>query len=157
MANGTYTGPGNRDVSFMGKLIKLTSENGPDQTLIDVQGESSNMHRGFLFQNGETNDSLIHSVTIRISAADEPIFHPRYQRNLALKNLAADRGTDTGIACNYCTDILISNYLLENCSGRFGVAFPAKQPAARSTNPLSATIPSPKRAGYTWILTAHFR
>ena len=33
VADGTYTGDGNRDIDFGGKNIVLKSENGPDRTI----------------------------------------------------------------------------------------------------------------------------
>ena len=46
VADGTYSGPGNREIDFHGKNITLRSENGPESTIIALQGG----YRGFLFQ-----------------------------------------------------------------------------------------------------------
>jgi len=53
VANGIYTGPGNRDIDFVGKAILVTSRDGPDVTIIDCQGDSLDPHRGFYFHHGE--------------------------------------------------------------------------------------------------------
>ena len=45
VADGTYTGDGNRDNDFGGRNIVVMSENGPEVTIIDCEG-----HRGFNFQ-----------------------------------------------------------------------------------------------------------
>ncbi len=35
VADGTWTGVGNRDIDFLGKAITVRSENGPDSCIID--------------------------------------------------------------------------------------------------------------------------
>ncbi|MGA1870193.1 MAG: hypothetical protein ACMUJM_16775 [bacterium] len=49
VAEGTYTGKGNRDIDFGGKAIILRSISGPEHTIIDCQGTSSKKRRGFYF------------------------------------------------------------------------------------------------------------
>ncbi len=63
VADGTYTGGGNRDISFDGKAITVRSENGPERCVIDVYS-SSGEHNGFHFHNGEGNDSVVQGFTI---------------------------------------------------------------------------------------------
>jgi len=66
LANGTYTGEGNRDISFEGKAIRVASESG-DASLctIDCQGSSSDPHHGFIFHNGEGPLAKLADITIR--------------------------------------------------------------------------------------------
>lgn len=64
VADGTYTGPGNRDISFHGKAIAVLSENGWDYCVIDCQGSEAENHQAFLFLNGETNTSQLIGFTI---------------------------------------------------------------------------------------------
>ncbi|MDH4037496.1 MAG: hypothetical protein OEX18_06015 [Candidatus Krumholzibacteria bacterium] len=61
VAMGTYTGPGNVNVSFNGKAILVRSESGPYQTVIDCQGAA----RGFTFINAEGPGSILEGFTIR--------------------------------------------------------------------------------------------
>ncbi|MHC4501634.1 MAG: hypothetical protein ACYS21_21310 [Planctomycetota bacterium] len=49
VADGTYTGPGNRDIDFLGKAITVRSESGPENCIIDCE----NSGRGFYFDDGE--------------------------------------------------------------------------------------------------------
>ncbi|HIJ66769.1 MAG TPA: S8 family serine peptidase [Planctomycetes bacterium] len=49
VADGVYTGPGNRDLNFRGKLITVRSELGPQHCIIDCGGTSSDPHRAFVF------------------------------------------------------------------------------------------------------------
>ena len=38
VADGTYVGPGNKDLDFKGKAITVKSENGPEKCVIDCEG-----------------------------------------------------------------------------------------------------------------------
>jgi len=60
VADGTYTGEGNRDIDFTGKTIVVMSENGPGSCVIDCQ----NSGRGFYFHSGESSTSIVHGFTI---------------------------------------------------------------------------------------------
>lgn len=62
--DGVYTGNGNRDLDFGGKLITVRSENGPEHCIIDCQGTEEGPHRGFYFHNGETADAVVEGFTI---------------------------------------------------------------------------------------------
>ncbi|MDH4240765.1 MAG: hypothetical protein OEW48_14495, partial [Phycisphaerae bacterium] len=64
VADGVYTGPGNRDIDFAGKGTTVRSENGPENCIIDCNGTESEPHRGFYFHNGESADSVIEGFTI---------------------------------------------------------------------------------------------
>ncbi len=48
VADGIYTGEGNRDIDFLGKAITVRSENGPESCIIDCQGSEADPHRGLL-------------------------------------------------------------------------------------------------------------
>ena len=50
VADGTYTGLGNKNLDFKGKNITVKSENGPESTIIDC----TNYGRGFYFHSFET-------------------------------------------------------------------------------------------------------
>ena len=63
MADGTYTGLGNRDIDVT-KDITIKSENGPQTTVIDVQGgPGTPPHWGFHFAHGE--GGVLEGFTIR--------------------------------------------------------------------------------------------
>lgn len=64
VADGTYTGPGNRDIDFKGKALTVKSESGPENCIIDCQASSSDKHRGFKFHRGEGPDSILNGFTI---------------------------------------------------------------------------------------------
>ncbi|MCK5473251.1 MAG: hypothetical protein KAI59_04410, partial [Planctomycetes bacterium] len=60
VADGTYTGVGNRDIDFNGKAITVRSANGPENCIIDCNG----LARGFYFHTSETSASVVDGFTI---------------------------------------------------------------------------------------------
>lgn len=64
VADGLYTGPGNRDLDFNGTNLLVTSENGPAVTVIDCEGSLSDPHRGFIFRSGEDSTSVVRGFRI---------------------------------------------------------------------------------------------
>jgi hypothetical protein len=60
VADGTYMGPGNRDLDFGGKNITVRSENGPADCIIDCE----NAGRGFHFHSGEGPTAIVEGFTI---------------------------------------------------------------------------------------------
>ncbi len=65
IAPGVYTGEGNRDLDFGGKLIIVKSEDGPDNTIIDCQGSAEEPHRAFSFAHKEDSNAVLEGLTIR--------------------------------------------------------------------------------------------
>jgi hypothetical protein len=65
--DGTYSGTGNRDIDFGGKLITLRSQNGPDNCRIDCQ----QLGRGFYFHNGETVEAVVNGFIIQHGYASQ--------------------------------------------------------------------------------------
>ncbi len=66
LADGTFTGDGNRDASYLGKALTIRSLNGdPANCIIDLEGSPGNEHRAFTFANGEGLGSRLRNVTIR--------------------------------------------------------------------------------------------
>ncbi len=92
VADGIYMGPGNRNLSFGGRVITLRSANGPTDTIIDCQ----NTAQGFVFQNGESPAALLDGFTII--------------------NGSAQRGG--GIYC-LGSSPTIRNCVVSNCSGYY--------------------------------------
>ena len=61
VASGTYTGTGNKNISFGGRNIVVMSEFGPENTIIDCQ----NSGQGFYIYSGETNAAVVRGFTIK--------------------------------------------------------------------------------------------
>ncbi len=65
VADGVYTGDGNRDLDFHGKPITVRSNFGRPNCIIDCDGTVEEPHRGFYFHSGETADSVAQGFRIR--------------------------------------------------------------------------------------------
>ncbi len=61
VADGLYSGMGNQDVDFMGKAIKIISQNGPGNCILDGGGAG----RGFWFHSQEKATSIVSGLTIQ--------------------------------------------------------------------------------------------
>ncbi len=66
VVDGTYTGPGNRDIDFHGRAITVRSINGPDYCRIDCRGQG----RGVLFHSGEEETSVFDGFAIAHGSAE---------------------------------------------------------------------------------------
>ena len=62
VADGIYRGEGNVNIDFKGKQINVKSQNGAESTTVDCEKKPDT--RGFIFQNSETNDSVLDGITI---------------------------------------------------------------------------------------------
>ncbi len=61
LTNGTFTGPGNRGIDYLGKAITVRSRSGdPDACIIDCEEQD----RGFILNTGEGPMSVLEGVTI---------------------------------------------------------------------------------------------
>jgi hypothetical protein len=60
LADGTFTGVGNKNIQFLGKAITVTSMNGAGASTIDCEGSD----RGFNFNGDEGSTSILSGVTI---------------------------------------------------------------------------------------------
>jgi parallel beta-helix repeat protein len=65
VADGIYTGDGNRDIDFLGKAITVRSENGANNCIIDCEYKGW----GFYFHSNEGADSVLDGLTITNSHA----------------------------------------------------------------------------------------
>ncbi len=60
VADGTYTGSGNKNLVFAGKAITVRSENGPNHCIIDCEGDG----RGLALSRSEGSDTIVRGFTI---------------------------------------------------------------------------------------------
>jgi hypothetical protein len=123
IADGTYTGVGNRDIDFKGKAITVRSQNGPANCTIDCQGNG----RGFKFHSGEGSDSAVIGLTITNGYAPVTTYQHKHGQMVSYSAGGAifcDRTAPTienciidnnnaqklggGIYCNVCTGQIIT-------------------------------------------------
>ena len=64
VAEGIYTGEGNRNIDFKGKTITVRSENGPESCIIDCFDPEYYGYRGFVFHSGEDGNSVLSGFTV---------------------------------------------------------------------------------------------
>jgi hypothetical protein len=65
VANGTYTGDGNRDIEVKRKGITIRSENGPENCIIDCNGSEDEPHIGFYFyRKVPANSNFLSGFTV---------------------------------------------------------------------------------------------
>ena len=60
VADGDYTGEGNKNIDFGGRAITVRSLNGPEFTIIDCENDG----RAFYFHSGEDGNSVLSGLTI---------------------------------------------------------------------------------------------
>ncbi|MCK4291844.1 MAG: right-handed parallel beta-helix repeat-containing protein [Planctomycetes bacterium] len=138
---GTYTGPGNRDIDFLGKVITVRGTN-PDEfdivaaTVLDCNGTEDELHRGFYFHSGEAASSVLEGVTITNGCAyDGGGIRCRYSssptiRNCIIRGNAAVRtpgpwvvATNGGaMYLSESSPIITNCYLLDNTAAGNGGA-----------------------------------
>jgi len=65
LADGTYTGPGNRDLDPARAIVTVRSASGdPTACVIDCEGSPGSPHRGFRFHSGESAEFRVSGITI---------------------------------------------------------------------------------------------
>jgi len=119
VADGTYTGDGNRDIRFLGKAILVMSENGAESCIIDCEGNPEDEHRGFYFFYGEDTTSILRGFTIKnawINGNGGGICcvnsSPTIENNIIEQNTT--QGSGGGIGCTFSAAIIRNNYISGN-------------------------------------------
>ena len=122
VADGVYTGDGNKNLDFGGKAITVTSENGAENCIIDCEGDG----RGFYFYRGEGEASVVSGFTITngnvtnfgggIYCCDNS--SPTITNNTITGNSASYGG---GIyCCDNSSPTITNNTITENSAGHGG-------------------------------------
>ncbi len=118
VADGVYTGDGNRDIDFLARAITVRSVSGPNNCIIDCQGNELEHHRAFYFWRGETSQSVLQGFTITNCYAEQASAIYCYRTSPTIRNCTI-RGN---IVSGNGGSILYCNGLIENCtiSGNIG-------------------------------------
>jgi len=95
LADGTYVGIGNRNLSYGGKDVLLHSTNGAQNCIIDCEENTG----GIIFNNGETGLAILSGVTIRNGSS----------------------GFGAGLRCLSSSSPTIWNCVIEKCQRGGGV------------------------------------
>jgi len=113
IAPDTYTGDGNRDIDFNGKVITVRSENGPNDCIIDCNGTESELHRGFYFHEGEDASSILRGFTISNGFIPGSEFPPYGPNEPALWPIGG------GIFCQSAGPIIV-DCVIQSCATEVG-------------------------------------
>jgi len=129
VAEGVYTGKGNRDLDYGGKFITVRSKDPTDPntvacTIIDCNGSKSEYHRGFKFVNLEGRYSVVAGLTITNGYSDHGAAalclwsSPTIKRCNITGNIAEYTGG--AIDCNGCDPMISDCNISGNSSGAAG-------------------------------------
>jgi parallel beta-helix repeat protein len=116
VADGIYTDEGNENIDFNGKAILLTSENGPEVTIIDCKRSG----RGFHFHCFEDTNSVVRGFTIRNARIDwddgAGIYcyrsSPKIVGNIITGNKAGPSYSGGGICCSGSSMAIIEDNII---------------------------------------------
>ena len=114
VADGIYTGVGNKNIDFLGKSVEVISENGPENCVIDCEGSG----RGFIFQNDENEYSILSGFSIRNGFSvggggiyihgESEGYGPMIQNCIISNNaVESDQAKGGGIFCEYADPTII--------------------------------------------------
>lgn len=75
LLDGTYAGPGNRDLTFGGKNLRLASaSDDPAACILDCGGSDADPHYGFWFHDNEDTTSVLRGITVTNAKVADPAF-----------------------------------------------------------------------------------
>jgi len=128
VADGTYTGDGNRDISYSGKAIVVMSENGAEGCIIDCEGsvwgvyfhsgeDSLSVLKGFKIYNGSVSGGFPEGWGGGIACSDNS--SPKILDCILYGNSAVSGG---GIHCRENSNAIIDNCIFQSnqCTGSGG-------------------------------------
>lgn len=121
VADGTYTGPGNKNLDFKGKAITVRSQNGAEHSVIDCEGDG----RGFNFHSGEGKNSVVSGFTVKNGRMDRAggisceSSSPTIANCIISENLAYDANSG-GIGCFNSSPIITHCKIIRNTADMWG-------------------------------------
>ena len=119
VADGTYTGTGNKNIDFTGKAIVVMSENGAENCIIDCEDDG----RGFIFETDETSSSLLSGFTVTngyVSYDGGGIFCDESSPTIINCTLSGNTAAwGGGIGCRSSSDPTIENCTLSGNSAYY--------------------------------------
>ena len=102
LPDGTYSGTGNKDLTWSGKNLTIQSANGPSKCIIDCEGSKDSLARGFYLTNLGGNQNHIRGITIQ---------------NGYVKAEGGYNGCGGGIYCSNSSVHIDNCVIRNNCAG----------------------------------------
>jgi hypothetical protein len=140
VADGSYSGIGNRDLDFHGKAITVRSISGSGRCIIDCEQQG----RGFYFHNGEGEDSVVDGFTIRNGnelrggGISCEYSSPTITGNLIKGNNATRSGG--GISCFHSFSTITRNTITDNTAQNGGGIYSNSSDLTISDNTISGNL-----------------
>ncbi|MHC4084613.1 MAG: right-handed parallel beta-helix repeat-containing protein [Planctomycetota bacterium] len=115
VADGTYTGDGNREIDFLGKAITVRSSSGPQNCIINCNGTGARPHIGFNFHNEEDANSILDGFTITNGSSSYPYYGVIECSGASptIMNCIVTKNTATGIY--YSSSSSNQSFSIANC------------------------------------------
>lgn len=130
VADGTYTGVGNRDIVLNETNFGITvrSANGPDNCIIDCQGSAAQNHLAFIFPAGDlNNDSVISGFTLTNGYSDYGGAvcilgnnRPTISKCIITNNYTDEDGGGIAMRGFYSGAAIVDNIISNNSAGKGG-------------------------------------
>jgi len=127
--DGIYSGDGNRDLHLKEKTLIITTLNGPDYTILDLEGSSENRHYGLWAEIGVDTNTVIEGVTFKngYNYFGSGIFchysSPTIRNCKFVENLADNtygEGYGAGVSLRYSQSRVESCYFADNTAQSSG-------------------------------------
>ena len=130
VADGIYSGPGNRDLEITNKILVILSENGPENTIINCGGSVDSHHGGITYEQVGHKGSVFQGFTIRNGYRNEGAAMLFSSSSPQVSNciLAGNHATVSGGAIKFkassatITNCTIINNTCNNGAATFGLA-----------------------------------
>jgi hypothetical protein len=128
LISGTFVGPGNRDIDFLGKAITVRSQDGdPAACIVNCQGSPSEQHRAFWFHSGEGSSSQVQELTLSNGYAEQggailcqASSSPTITGCVFSHNRASGEGG--ALLCEYYSDVTVEHCTFKDNSASKGGA-----------------------------------
>jgi hypothetical protein len=113
VADGTYSGEGNKNLNFGGRAITVCSENGPENCIIDCDNDG----RGFIFGSGETADAVVEGFSITNGGAG--VLCSESSPRIISCTIT---NTHTGVYCSHSSPTTLNCTITGNLMGILGLS-----------------------------------
>ncbi|MHC4125070.1 MAG: right-handed parallel beta-helix repeat-containing protein [Planctomycetota bacterium] len=111
VADGVYTGQGNKNIDFCGRAITVKSEYGPDNCIIDCE----NSGRGFYFHDGEEANSILDGLIVINSYSTGGGAITCRKSSPTIINCTISNNSAHGSYSGAITCLEVSNPMIVNC------------------------------------------